>query len=238
MDQSGYIIADVDCEAMESCRIYPGANIRMTSMGNHVVIGEDSYVNQCNIGDYVQINRRNQLDNVDIATRSFTGANTKISHAKIGKFTSISWNVCFGGGTRHPYERLSMHPFYQLKQFGLVDENEKVFYPQTIIGNDVWIGMGALIMAGVTIGDGAVVGAGSIVTKDIPPYSITYGSPARVHKYRFDERTIEKLLLWKWWDWPEHILRDNIELFQKELDEKIIGKIQRVYEDIEIIKEV
>ena len=237
VNQGSFIIEDVDCEAMESCKIYPGANIRMTSMGKNVVIGEDSYVNQCTIGDYVRINRRNQIDDVEIAARSFTGANTKISHAKIGKFTSISWNVSFGGGARHSYGKLSMHPFYQLKQFGLVEESEKISFPQTVIGNDVWIGMGAMIKAGVSIGDGAVIGAGSIVTKDIPPYAIVYGNPAIIHKYRFDKKTIEKLQLWKWWDWPECILRDNIKLFQEELDERMIDRIQKIYEEVELMSE-
>lgn len=230
--QEDFTTEDMERGALETCKIYEGAKILETSLGRHVVVGENSYVNRCVIGDYVQINRRNQLDEVEIGTRSFTGVNTKISHARIGKYTSISWNVCSGGGGRHPYERLSTHPFYQLKQFGLVSENEKILFPQTTIGNDVWIGMGVMIMAGVSIGDGAVVGAGSIVTKDIPSYAVAYGAPAVVHKYRFDSKIIERLLLWKWWDWPEHVLQDNLELFQQELDKSVLDSIHKIYEEM------
>ena len=93
--------------------------------------------------------------------------------------------------------------------------------------------MGVMIMAGVSIGDGAVVGAGSIVTKDIPPYAVAYGAPAVVHKYRFDGKIIERLLLWKWWDWPEHVLQDNLELFQQALDKSVLDSIHKIYEEME-----
>jgi len=76
---------------------------------------------------------------------------------------------------------------------------------RTRIGNDVWIGAGATLLGkggGLTIGDGAIVGAGSVVTKDVPPYAIVGGNPARIIRYRFDEAIIRRLLALKWWDWP------------------------------------
>lgn len=230
---SRHIIQDVECKAIETCKIYEGAKIYRSSIGLNVVVGDESYVNSCVIGDYVQINRRNQIDHVEIGNRSFTGSNTKISYATIGKYVSISWNVSFGGAgnERHHYDRISLSPFYQLKQFGVVDENEEVLIPKTVIGNDVWIGMGAMLMGGVTVGDGAVIGAGSVVTKDVPPYAIVYGSPAKVHKYRFEEKVIEKLLCWKWWDWSEEVLKNNIEVFRHPLGEETIAEIQRVFDE-------
>ena len=75
-----------------------------------------------------------------------------------------------------------------------------------VIGNDVWIGYEAVVMAGVRIGDGAVIGAGAVVTKDIPPYAIAVGIPARVIKYRFDEETIARLLRTRWWDRPPEVI--------------------------------
>ena len=79
-----------------------------------------------------------------------------------------------------------------------------------IIGNDVWIGDRATILSGVRIGDGAVIGAGSVVTKDVEPYSIVAGNPARPKRTRFDEETIKKLLEIKWWDWPVEKINDNV----------------------------
>ena len=79
-----------------------------------------------------------------------------------------------------------------------------------IIGNDVWIGFEAVIMAGVHIGDGAIIGARAVVTKDVPPYSIVGGVPAREIRKRFDAATIERLQALKWWDWPEERIRQNL----------------------------
>ena len=83
-----------------------------------------------------------------------------------------------------------------------------------IIGNDVWIGFEAVILAGVTIGDGAIIGARAVVTKDVPPYTIVGGVPAKPIKKRFDKNIITHLLRMKWWDWPDKKIAQNIEAIQ------------------------
>lgn len=222
-----YVTESVEMD--DSCKIYEGAQVKRCTLGSRVVIGEDSYVTNSKIGNYVQINRRNQIDDAVIGDRSFTGANTVLRHVDIGKFTSISWNVSLGGGGRHHPERLSLHPFAQLKQFGIVDQNEPIDFPRSKFGNDVWIGMDATIIAGVTIGDGAVIGAGSVVTKDVPPYAIMVGSPARVHKMRFSDNVIDTLLQIRWWDWPDEVLKKNIDLYSRPLEESDIEKLLEVF---------
>ena len=84
-----------------------------------------------------------------------------------------------------------------------------------VIGNDVWIGYEAVILAGVTIGDGAVIGARAVVTKDVAPYTVVGGVPARPIKKRFSDGTIQRLLELRWWDWPKERIRENLEAIQR-----------------------
>lgn len=91
-----------------------------------------------------------------------------------------------------------------------------------VIGNDVWIGYEAVVMAGVTIGDGAIIGARAVVTKDVPPYTIVGGVPAKPIRKRFDDETIERLLDLKWWDWPIEKIRRHLEDIQSGDLDKLI----------------
>lgn len=130
--------------------------------------------------------------------------------AKIGRFCSIGNNVVVLTAT-HPIDFISTFPgFYKTinKDIFLVDNDIDIQEFKTcesgesvIIGNDVWIGNNVTILGGVEIGDGAIIGTGSVVTKNVPPYSIHGGVPAKLIKNRFDDKTIEKLLKIKWWDW-------------------------------------
>jgi acetyltransferase-like isoleucine patch superfamily enzyme len=124
------------------------------------------------------------------------------SPVKIGAFCAIASEVLFICHADHPTETAS--------NFGLQDQilktKKTMEYLRTkgpiVLGNDVWIGARATIMSGVTIGDGAVVAACSVVTKDVPPYAIVAGNPARFIKYRFSEDTIAAMLKIRWWEWP------------------------------------
>jgi len=138
---------------------------------------------------------------------------------KIGKFCSIAGEVTILLGGNHSIDWVSTYPFSSFPQDwpgvhpphyvrGEDPDLDRQF--EVTIGNDVWIGWGAHIMPGVTIGDGAVIGARSVVTKDVEPYSIVAGNPARLKRKRFDEETIRKLLEIKWWDWPVEKIRENL----------------------------
>ena len=137
------------------------------------------------------------------------------SNSRIGKFCSIARNVAIGT-TTHPLEMLTTSPisYSDISKLtgGMVFPDEKKVSWQgrkpVFIGNDVWIGLNAVIMDGVKIGDGAVIGSGAIVTRDIPPYAIAVGVPARVIKYRFPEETVNRLLKTRWWDQPEEVIAD------------------------------
>jgi Acetyltransferase (isoleucine patch superfamily) len=135
---------------------------------------------------------------------------------RIGKFCSIASNVEIFLGGEHFIDRVSTYPFGDLylkhKSYKV---NSTTKGPVTI-GNDVWIGRGAKILSGVSIGDGAVIAAGSLIVKNIPSYAVAGGNPARIIKYRFDEETRSKLLEIEWWKWPQreidsvmHLLVNN-----------------------------
>lgn len=124
----------------------------------------------------------------------------------IGKFCSIAEYVMIGLG-KHPTDFLSSSPYFYDRQCGWVNEQKYENVIPCTIGNDVWIGCGAFIKDGVKIGDGAIVGAGAIVTKDVPPYAIVGGVPAKIIKYRFDENTISELLELQWWDLNIEIIK-------------------------------
>lgn len=147
---------------------------------------------------------------------SYVGAKCEIC-AQIGKFCSIASYVRIVSGT-HPVTMVSTHPaFYSsAKQSGITFVSENLFNEgteKTIVGNDVWIGSGATILGGVDIGDGSIIAAGAIVTKDVPPYSVVGGVPAKIIKYRFSEEQIAKLLEFKWWDKDIDWLKTHSSLF-------------------------
>jgi acetyltransferase-like isoleucine patch superfamily enzyme len=148
---------------------------------------------------------------------SYIASNSRVTNSKIGKYCSIGSDAIIGLG-RHPSRTfVSSHPiFYSTacqSQISFVTEAIFDEFAPINIGNDVWIGTRAVILDGVTIGDGAIVGAGSVVTKDIPPYAIVTGIPATILRYRFDIAEITFLTELKWWDKDISWLRKNSSKF-------------------------
>lgn len=137
----------------------------------------------------------------------------------IGKFCSIACGAKFlFNSANHALGSLSTYPFpIFFEEWGLDVEAIPRAWDNKgdiVVGSDVWIGYEAVVLAGVTIGDGAIIGARAVVTKDVPPYTIVGGVPAKPIRRRFDEATIEKLLDLRWWDWPEARIAANLEAIQ------------------------
>ncbi|OMD38021.1 hypothetical protein BSK56_30730 [Paenibacillus borealis] len=128
----------------------------------------------------------------------------------IGKYCSVAPGVRIGG-MNHPHNWVSTHPILYDENFRYITNNENTLKGKVIIEDDVWIGFNSIILDGVKVGKGSVIGAGAVVTKDVMPYSIMGGVPARLIKYRFSEEIISELLKIDWTNWDEETLKNNIE---------------------------
>lgn len=141
---------------------------------------------------------------------------------KIGKFCSIADDVVILLGGEHRSDWITTYPFNSLLNCCDHINGHPSSKGNIVIGNDVWIGRASLILSGLTIGDGAVIGANSVITKDVEPYSIVGGNPAKLIKYRFDKDTIKELLEIEWWDKELEEIADIIPLLQSGNVSKII----------------
>lgn len=186
-----------------------GSILVNSKLGKKVFISKNSFVSNSKINDYSSI-----------------GRNSTIVNASIGKYCSISWNVTVGA-TQHRKDRISTHAFSYVSKFGFVKKDERINL-ETTVGHDVWVGANAIIMPGISIGSGAIIGAGSIVTKPVPEYAIIVGVPGQIIGFRFPDPAIQKLLDIQWWDMDHSIVKKNIVLWRKPLDNEILKRLEEL----------
>ncbi len=173
-----------------------------------IIVGEYTMYNDF-VNDPAQFERNNVLYHYPV----------NHDRLMIGKFCSIACGAKFlFNSANHSLSSLSTYPFpIFYEEWGLDRKNVAEAWDNKgdiVIGNDVWIGYEAVILAGVTVGDGAVIGARAMVTKDVPPYTIVGGVPAKPIRKRFSEETISDMLALKWWDWPKERIARNIPAIQ------------------------
>lgn len=172
---------------------------KSSKLGEQTVLFDNVSIQNSCIGDYTYIQK-----------------DSTVLNATVGRYCSIASNVTIGLA-EHPMHYISTSPiFYDNSQplpAFFVNDVKYRSQPETIIGHDVWIGQGAMIKSGITIGHGAVLAAGTIVTKDVAPYSVVAGVPARQLKWRFDEEIRALLLESNWWDLSAEDLRKMQNLF-------------------------
>ena len=169
-----------------------------------------------------KVSSATHLVNTTIDRYSFIGSNCTVIESEIGSFCSIADNVIIGGAA-HPISWVSTSPVFHNGK-NILKKNFSIHPFQTtkktVVGNDVWIGSNCLIKGGVSIASGSVIGMGSIVTKDVGPYEIWAGNPAKMIKKRFDETTIKNLINIEWWNWNDSDLKSNAQ-FMKNTSEFI-----------------
>lgn len=183
----------------EEPHIHESARVRDSHVGAWTALGPNTTIQESTFGDY-----------------SYTAGDVSIVYADVGKFCSIASHVRINPGN-HPTWRVTQHHMtYRRVSYGLGDHDDNEFFGwrrehRVVVGNDVWIGHGAILMPGVKVGNGAVIGAAAVVTRDVDPYTIVTGVPARPLRERFPREIWERIAATEWWDWPREMIEARID---------------------------
>ena len=185
-------------------------------LGEHPTVHEFSHIRDSELGAWTDIGRNCAIVESHIGDYTYLAGDAQVAYATIGKFTSIASHVRINPGN-HPMWRVTQHHMtYRRRMFGLGEEDDAEFFQwrrdhHVTIGHDVWIGHAAIIMPGVTVGSGSVIGSQAVVTKDVPPYTIVAGVPAKTIRPRFPAEVAEQLLQIAWWDWSREELESRFD---------------------------
>ncbi|MCY1666466.1 DapH/DapD/GlmU-related protein [Rhizobium sp. SL86] len=188
-------------------------------LGLEPYIHQSAHVVNSTLGIYTEVSERCRLDEVEMGDYSYIMQDGAVWCATIGKFANIAAAVRINA-TNHPTWRATLHHFtYRAADYFDGAENEHDFFSwrrdnRVTIGHDVWIGHGSTVLPGVSVGNGAVIGAGAVVSKDVAPYTIVGGVPAKLIRERFSAQTAEAMERLEWWNWSHQRLFDALQDFR------------------------
>ncbi|MEM1346141.1 MAG: chloramphenicol acetyltransferase [Pseudomonadota bacterium] len=191
----------------------------MPTLGQAPFLHDSASVHDSRLGRFVEIGAGANLLDVDMGDYSYCARFTDIAHTEIGKFANIAAHTRINP-SNHPVERASLHHFmYRASYYWPDAEDEAAVFDwrratRCSLGHDTWIGHAAIILPGRSVGTGAVVGAGAVVSRDVAPYTIVVGNPARPIRARFPGPIAERLQALAWWDWDHTRLRHALEDFR------------------------
>ena len=200
-------------------------------LGHEPLVDSSATLHDATLGAYCEVGARTILQEVSMDDYSYVVNDAQITYTTIGKFVSIAAMTRINPGN-HPMQRATQAHFtYRASAYFPDEADDAEFFDwrrahHVTIGHDVWIGHGAIVLPGRNIGTGAVIAAGAIVTRDVPPYTIVAGNPARIIRRRFPEDVAAQLTELAWWDWNHEALRLALPDFRKLAVEDFLSKYQ------------
>ncbi|MBV9740029.1 MAG: chloramphenicol acetyltransferase [Hyphomicrobiales bacterium] len=204
----------------------------MKKLGETPLVDPTAQVRSSKLGRYTEIGARTRLLESELGDYSYIVNDADMAYTIVGKFCSIAAMTRINPGN-HPMWRASQAHFtYRASAYFEGEADEDAFFDwrrshRVALGNDVWVGHGAIVLPGRRIGDGAVIAAGAIVTKDVPPYTIVGGNPARIIRPRFPRAIAERLSRLAWWDWSHGELRRALPDLRALTIEQFLVKYER-----------